>query len=297
MDAPEVAVVVATYLPIFQALHHGNRQQRLTAYTPRSLEGQRVLILAHTKRDNNLKQSLMDAQVQAAVKLALLGGARDVHVTVPNKVTPKKHIFGNDYRVRLLDTPPEDWIPILKSRMDLVLDLTNGSDLDVVTLVQAHRGRYIGFVGEDCATPALHCTEEGPRKKSSWTDGLPCSKGEQSACSSPLPEGKDLSHIISWTASCMNMNNASLFDFYYNCIQNRQLAEHDFDFLLGLLAKRHIRPNVAKILDVDDFPTATSASSTDKTRKAKAMTGAIVCEPWVSQTSDFDNLSVCSSLS
>jgi NADPH:quinone reductase-like Zn-dependent oxidoreductase len=293
-----VAVVVAAFLPAFQALHHGQRQKRIYAYTPTALEGQRVLILAHTGKSSNLSQSLVDAQVQAAVRLALLAGARDVHVTVPKIGNAKKHIFSGDYRIRLLETPPEDWIPILKSRMDLILDYTGGSCMDVVDTVKARKGRYVGCVDDDCGSAAIHCREEGPysTKKSSWTESLAICPGGTNGCGSPLPEGKDLKHLVEWTAFCMNMENASLFDFYYNWKQDQRLAEHDFNFLLGLLSRRLIRPHVAMIIDIEDFPKPNLSKK--QSRKPKVITGAVVCEPWVSQTcSNLDEVSACSSMS
>jgi NADPH:quinone reductase-like Zn-dependent oxidoreductase len=299
LDAPEVGVVAAAYLPAFQALHHGQRQKRVYAYTPTALEGQRVLILAHggKKTLGHWKQSLVDAQVQAAVRLALLAGARDVHVIVQKIGNSKKRIFGSDYRVRLMDTPSDDWVPILKARMDLILDYTNGSMMDAAKAVKTHKGRYVGCVSEDSGSPAIDSREEGPQssKKSSWSDSFAFCQGGKNRCSSPLPEGKDLKHVVEWTAACISMKNASLFDFYYNWKEDRRLAEHDFNFLLGLLARRHIRPHVAMILDVEDFPTA--CAKKEQPRRPKAMSGAVVCEPWVSQTSDLDDISACSSIS
>ena len=116
----------------------------------------------------------------------------------------------------------------------------------------------------------------------------------KNGCTSPgiLPEGKDIRHVMEWTAICMKMQRASLFDFYGSWKQDRRVAEHDFRFLLELLAKRQIRPNVAKILDVDDFPSVDSSH----TRSVRPMTGAIVCEPW-NQFKGSDDLSNCSDLS
>ena len=109
-----------------------------------------------------------------------------------------------------------------------------------------------------------------------------------------LPEGKELRHVMEWTAICMKMPRASLFDFYGSWKQDRRVGEHDFKFLLEILAKRQIRPYVARILDVHDFPKLDSANR--QTHNSRGMGGAVVCEPW-SQVKDSDDLSNCSTLS
>ena len=305
LDGTEVGVIVAAYLPAFQALHHGRREHKHLACEPTALEGQRILILAHSEDDSSpMNRSLVDAQVQAAARMALWAGASDVHITVPNAGNAKRNIFGNDYRIRLLDAPSEEWVPMLKGRVDLVLDYTCGfsllggekSTLHIVEAVKPPKGRYVGCLGEDCCSPTLNCQEEGPTdsKKSSWKDSFSFFQGDGD-CGSPafLQGGRDIRHIVEWTTMCMKMKRASLFDFYGSWKQERRLAEHDFRFLLELLAKRQIRPHVANVLDVDDFP---AYGSPDLTKHSRSMTGAVVCEPW-SQFKDTDDLSCCSDLS
>lgn len=305
LDGSDVSVIVAAYLPAFQALHHGLRRKPREAYEPTALEGQRVLILAHSEhsssqRSSSLNQSLVDARVQAAVKMALWAGARDVHVTVSKVGNTKRNIFGNDYRVRLLDTPTEDWIPILSSRMDLVLDYTGPisgflsgaqSTCSIAEEVLVPNGRYVGCLGEGCSSTVLDCREEAPinkRNKSTWSEGLSMLQGKN-GCASPaiLPEAKDIKQVIEWTALCMQMERASLFDFHGSWKQDGRLAEQDFSFLLQLLAKRQIRPYIAKVLDVDYFP---SVDADQFQRNTRPMSGAVVCEPW-SQYKDSDQSS------
>lgn len=308
LDAVEVSVLASAYLPAFQALHHGTRQMRHLAYEPTALEGQRILILAHSSNDStSMNRSLVDAQIQAAVRMALWAGARDVHVTVPKVGNSKRNVFGNDYRVRLLETPSEDWVPMLQGRMDLVLDYTGGfSILDskrstlriVQDVLRPKTGRYVGCLGDDCSTPTLNCGEEAASgsNTSSWTGGLGFLQGGDNACASPafLSEGRDIKHIVEWTTMCMNMKRASLFDFYYAWQTDRRTAEHDFKFLLDLLAKRQIRPHVAKILDINDFPAL--GTPCKQPAGPRCLSGAVVCEPW-SRFEDRDDLSACSDLS
>lgn len=287
LDGTEVSVLVAAYLPAFQALHHGQRHNRHLAYLPTALEGQRILIMSHSNDDTSLRnsvmnQSLVDAQVQAAVRMALLAGARDVHVTVNKIGNSMRNIFGNDYRVRLLDSNPEEWIPRLRKRMDVILDFTGGFSFGkhstsriVEEVMSPKTGRYVGCLGDSCSSPALDVREEAPifkKNKSTWSQGLSLFQVSPGI----LPEGRDIRHVMEWTAICMNMQSATLFDFYGSWKQDRSLAEHDFRFLLELLAKRHIRPHVAKVLDVDDFPSVDSYQS----KGVRPMSGAIVCEPW-----------------
>ena len=297
LDGTEVAVIAAAYLPAFQALHHGQREHKHLACEPTALEGQRILILAHSIHESDaMKRSLVDSQVQAAVRMALWAGACDVHVSLQKAGNAKRNIFGNDYRVRLLDTPPSDWVPMLQDRIDVILDFTDGfsilggeeSTMDTVEAVQGPKGRYVGFLGEDCCGSVLDCREEGPKKKQSWTDSL-------TECANPafLPNGRDIRHVVEWTAMCIRMKRASLFDFYSSWKQEKRLAEHDFRFLLELLAKRQIRPHVSNILDLNDFP---AYGSVNHPSPSRSMTGAIVCEPW-SSFRDTDDLSCCSDLS
>jgi hypothetical protein len=300
-----VSVVVAAYLPAFQALHHGQRQQRHLAYEPTAFEGQRILILSHGHHDSVMHQSLADARVQAAVRLVLWAGARDVHITTKKAGNAMRNVFGNDYRVRLLVTPAEDWIPMLQKRINLVLDFTpagfsfdpNESTLHIVEEVMAPKGRYVGFLGEDCSSFALDCREEGPvdqKKQSTWKEGLSFLQGKRDCGGNTfLPEARDIQRAVEWTAMCMKLKRASLFDFTLNWKQDRRLAEHDFSFLLSVLSKRKIRPHISKIVDVDDFPVV---AASEQPRGSRSMSGAVVCEPW-SQVTDSDGLSCCSSLS
>ena len=143
---------------------------------------------------SSLTQSLIDAQVQAAVRLALWAGARDVHVTVNKAGNTKRNIFGNDYRVRLLDAPPEEWVPMLKKKIHVVLDYTGGfsfgthSTSSIVEKVMCKKtGRYVGCLGEGCSSPALNVGEEAPidkKKQSTWSEGLSMLQG-QKGCTSP----------------------------------------------------------------------------------------------------------------
>ncbi|CAB9531565.1 expressed unknown protein [Seminavis robusta] len=193
-----------------------------------------------------------------AVRLALWACARDVHVTVVKVGNTKKNVFGNDYRVRLLDTPSEDWTPMLKRRINLVLDFTPGgfsfdrteSTLQIVEEVIAPKGRYVGFLGEDCSSHALDCREEGPldhKKQSVLFEGLSFFQGKKDCKSNTfLPEARDINHAVQWTTICMKLKRASLFDFVYNWKQDRRLAERDFSFLLEVLAKRQIRPYISR---------------------------------------------------
>lgn len=72
LDATEVATVLATYLPAFQALYHG--VLRSSRYSRRNLENQNVFI-----RGGDLPVA------QAAAHLASLAGARHVYLTAPDK--------------------------------------------------------------------------------------------------------------------------------------------------------------------------------------------------------------------
>jgi len=311
LDSSEVAVVLAAYLPAFQALHHGMREHKHLAHEPTTLEGQRVLILAHSLSNTTtpLKRTLVDAQVQAAVRMALWAGARDVHVTVPMIGSNTRKIFGNDdYAVRLLDTPPDDWVPMLINKMDVILDYTNGfsllggdSTMGIVQSVRARKGRYVGVLGEDSCSLALNCRDDErlrAGKISSWKSGLSMFQGDTD-CGNPvsafLPEGRNLRHVLEWMTMCMKIKRSSLFDFYASWKQDRQLAEFDFHFLLELLARRQIRPHIANIVDVADFPTGESISHMKQKEPSLSMTGAIVCEPW-NQFQVNDNLSLCSDL-
>lgn len=163
-----------------------------------------------------MSSSLVDAEVQAAVKLALLSGVRDIHITVPKITnTSRYHNFGSDYRVRLLDTAPNQWSSILKGRMDIVLDYTGGfyhsGDHEGLTVnaVQSvlakSKGRYIGCL---CNQHTIHKAASGGKNSSYRL----------------LPEGLDLQHFVQWTTTCMRYVTLPLYEQIIYCIL--QMAIH-----------------------------------------------------------------------
>ena len=70
------------------------------------------------------------------------------------------------------------------------------------------------------------------------------------------------------------MERATLFDFGEYVAKYRDEIWEDFNFLLGLLEARQIRPQIDRYITLKDIP------AVHKEMETSPLTGAVVCEPW-----------------
>jgi NADPH:quinone reductase-like Zn-dependent oxidoreductase len=139
-DSSEVACVLSTYLPAFQALHHGAKGGR--KHSMESLKGKNVL----------LTSGASIVEIHAMVQLALALGASKVFVIC-------KARFHNYVKLQLGVKPlgqyADDWLPHVKGQMDLVIDYDYSRNKADVGEARAPGGRLVWFAHPPRDEPTL----------------------------------------------------------------------------------------------------------------------------------------------
>jgi NADPH:quinone reductase-like Zn-dependent oxidoreductase len=224
LDAADMACLLSTYLPAFQALHHG--RARPYRYTDTCLKGRRILLTGGAT-----------LEVQALVRLARLAGATEIYV-----VAPQEHFSVlNKLQVTVLGGHPDEWLPLVRNRMHVVIDFAFPRNFSAVCDSLARRGRLV------CSSPITNSTEKG------WMS--------------------ELDSIYEYSRLSM-MKRATIFDIVENVQTYNGEVKEDLSFLLKMLSTRRIRPHIDRFIKVKDVGTAHEEMQTT------ALTGAIVCEPW-----------------
>ena len=129
IDPGEAVSIISTFLPAFEALHHGDRRERGCRYSPTSLEGKQVLI---TGGDC--------LEAQAAVRLAVWAGAAGVFIVNSGKILSKRIHGGH---VAVLSEDPKAWLPVVQGDMDLVIDFEYPRSFQSVIAAMARKGRLV----------------------------------------------------------------------------------------------------------------------------------------------------------
>ena len=126
-DESELAVLLSTYLPMFQALHHGFTGRR---YGPAAMSGKRVL----------LSRGASLSEISAATKLATLQGAMEVFAVCSRK----EHAVVNSFGAVPLDEDTNDWYQRLQGRIDLALVFDYYTMRETIhSLLSYHHGRLV----------------------------------------------------------------------------------------------------------------------------------------------------------
>ena len=129
IDPGEAVSIISTFLPAFEALHHGDRRVRDSRYSPSSLKDKQVLI---TGGDS--------LEAQAAVKLAVWAGAAGVFVLNSGRVLSKRIHGGH---VATLSEDPKQWLPVVQGDMDVVIDFEYPKDFHSVIASMTRKGRLV----------------------------------------------------------------------------------------------------------------------------------------------------------
>ena len=142
LDAADIACIITSYLPAFQALHHGrNRPYR---YSRTCLQDRRVFIVGGD-----------ELVAQATIRLAQLAGAEAVYISAPRFM--RGDLQKHDACV--LDEEPSNWPEEIDGMMDVVIDYQFPQNFDAVKATMARKARLV------CCTP-----ENWSRKTNWWTD-------------------------------------------------------------------------------------------------------------------------------
>jgi NADPH:quinone reductase-like Zn-dependent oxidoreductase len=131
LDAADIASVMTSYLPAFQALHHG--RVRPYRYSRNCLDGRRVFIVG-------------GAQVvaQAAFRLAQFAGAAEIYVSAPLQVMAHLRKQG----AIVFGEHPNEWFEYTEKSMDVVIDFQFPNHFSEVRKTLARKGRLV------CCTPS-----------------------------------------------------------------------------------------------------------------------------------------------
>lgn len=125
-DEAELVVLLSTYLPLFQALHHGKFSRR---YSRASLRDQTILVTPGATL----------VEIQAIVKLALNQGATEVFVMCH----PKVHGFIEKIHGKPLSMDSSEWLSETKGKIDLVLAFDYASHRSVAHSCLKPKGRLV----------------------------------------------------------------------------------------------------------------------------------------------------------
>ena len=127
LDAADVASVMSSYLPAFQALHHG--RSRPYRYLRGCLKGKRILVTGG-----------ITVVSQALVRLAEMAGAAEIFW-----VAQKEHhsAVRGGRKVVMLDEDPDTWLPTAYSHMDIVIDYEFPRNFSLVRQTVAKKGRLV----------------------------------------------------------------------------------------------------------------------------------------------------------
>jgi len=223
LDAGDIACLISAYLPAFQALHHG--RTRPYRYSRSCLRGRRVLVTGGAT-----------LEAQAAIRLAQLAGATEIYVTAPRN---HSHILAKRH-VNVLDSDPDEWLPAVEGRMDVVVDYDFPNHFSAIQASLARKGRLV------CSSPA-------GSGHTGWMRGIGC---------------------ILEQYLLMSMKRATLFDFVEDFERDTDGLKEDFRFLLRLLSLRQIRPQIDRYIKLNDV------SQAYRDIQSVPLTGAIICEPW-----------------
>jgi NADPH:quinone reductase-like Zn-dependent oxidoreductase len=125
LDSADIAALLASHLPAFQALHHGRK--RPNRYSTSCLRGKRVLIAADGAT----------LEVQALVRLIQYAGASEIYVSVPleHRDVLRRH------RVAVLSDDPADWLAVVQGSMDVVVDYSFPRNFSAIRASLARKGR------------------------------------------------------------------------------------------------------------------------------------------------------------
>ena len=126
LDASDIACLISSYLPSFEALHHG--RARPYRYSRSCLKGRRVLVTGGGT-----------VEAQALVRLAKYAGAEVVYVTCPKS---HRSLVSKSQAVPLSQNP-DKWLENLKGRMDIIVDYGFPRSFTSVRQALSEQGRLV----------------------------------------------------------------------------------------------------------------------------------------------------------
>ena len=260
LDSSEICAILSTYLPAFSALHHG--RSRPSRYSGTCLQGKTVLITGCTS-----------LEAQAAVRLAGLAGASQVYVTAPREYFCVLH----KHRPTILGDKVEDWLPHVHGKMDVVLDYQFPKQFSAVrAALERRKGRLI------CVSTGGHRMRVGVGTRTRRGEEYDARESSYDSNNNNNNHHDELVHQCCFPFEYIveycylaSMERATLFSFA-DSVQDSldRKAKQDLQFLLNLLASRQLRPDIDRVVGLNEV-----AKARDDIFK-RPLYGSIICQPW-----------------
>jgi len=188
-------------------------------------------------------------EVRALIQLARVQGSREIFVTAP----VEHHELLRKLGVATLNENPGEWLSFIANTMDVVVDMSFPKNFSAVRSLVAKEGCLI------CSPRPQH------KDLDCWS------------CTPTVPA--ELSYLLERSQLSM-MDRATLFSYSEYVSQFRPEVYKDLDFLISLLSKRRLRPNIERFITLRDLSDAYK-----EVEENRPMKGAIICEPWKEHSS------------
>ena len=229
VNATSAACMVETYLAAFQCLHLAESEDN--RYKKTSLFGKTVLIIGGIAMVG-----------QAMIDLAFLTGASTVYVTARKK----HHEFIRSLGAIPLSMKVEDWMPVVKCRIDVIVDAYCTEHHSTISSALHPGGKMV------CIRTKASMLEEDPG--------------------------------ILWHAEALlsqfgisPLSQTYTYDVYESWEENLDLCKDDLAHLFEMLRKGIIEPPISDCIPLAKVPQAQGIYQT------KRVQGYFVCEPWLVQ--------------
>lgn len=225
VDSAHAVSLVSTYMTAYQALHRVKPKNEKD-----TLEGTSVLITGGNGPIGS-----------AAIDLALRAGCGRVYTTAAMKY----HKMLHDKGAIVLPLDQEKWLPVVKGKMDLVID---------------------GLCQDEYYSPHQALNSKGHLVVVGMT--LQTNKQQKGVLGMPATA------LWSTTKANYLMSRTSTYCPWKSSILKPMEYKHDLEYLFGLLQRGKIKPKIGRRVTLEQVPKAY------KDLENGDLDGLIVCKPW-----------------
>ena len=225
VDSAQAVCIVSTYMTAYQALH------RCKPRGPReTLEGSNILVTAGNGSIG-----------QAVIELAKRAGANKIFATAAKK----HHANLHDQGVCPLPLDSKMWLPLVRGKMDIVID---------------------GICQDGYASPHAALNYRGHLVVIGMT--LIMNGAEMGLCGTPFDA------MVNRFRSGYLLSRTTRYSPFEQSQLKPAEWKHDMEYLMELLARGKINPQVTKRISLDSVPYF------QQQLEAGEIEGLIVCKPW-----------------
>lgn len=225
VDSAQAAAIISTYMTAYQALN------RCKPRAPKqTLEGVNILVTGGNGPVG-----------RAVIELAHRAGASKIFATAAKRY----HDELNDKGVCPLPLDARLWLPLVKGKMDIVID---------------------GICQDGYESPRAALNQKGHLIIIGMT--LLMNAAEPGMCGTPLDTA--IAHFRSgWL-----MSSTTRYCPYESSLKRPEEWKHDMEYLFALLSRGKIKPEIHQRIALDAVP------FTHQKLEAGEISGIVVCKPW-----------------